>query len=228
MKAIFLLLLCLGLFLPLHAQTMLSFTSRGDLASVIGLAPIDNFFVLEDTKKIGTRASFGFELARGVSKNQIVLTGIEYAISGYDYEYTLFGPDSELTATGAYRYDFIGLPVGYRWLRPQKKWKFFVQGSIIPMAYLRTITSSRIIEFGGFDSGRETRSERNEDFQTFHLAASTAIGVQRSIFNNWVIGLQPTFRIHLTSITTGEFSERPWTAGLQLNIGRFLGKDTKK
>jgi len=205
------------------AQTTLSFTSRGDLTSVFGLSLIDNFIVSEETKKIGGRASFGFEYAREVSPNQSVITGIEYAISGFDYETVLFGTDSEVKFTGAFRYDFLALPLGYRWYKPTKKWRIYGQVSMLPMAYLRTIRSSRVVEDGGIDFGRQTMSERSATFQDFHLAASTALGVERKIFKSWMIGLQPTFRAHLTSVTNTEAKERPWTAGLQLNIGRVLG-----
>ncbi len=225
------LFLYLGTLASVNAQTTLSFTSRGDIASVIGFSVRGNPFVSDDTKKIGARASFGFEAAHVVSQNQSVIAGIEYAISGFDYRKDLiFGSDidpitgqpiSSSYSKGAYRYDFIALPLGYRWTKPNEKWKFYGQVSLIPMAYLRTIKSNRFSESGTIYD-RITESERNFDFQDFHLVGSAAIGMERTIFKSWVIGLQPTFRVHVNSITSTEFKERPWTAGLQLNIGRQL------
>ena len=90
------------------------------------------------------------------------------------------------------------------------------------MAYLRTVSYDKL-EVGSPDRYQETAKEKDESIQDFHMASGVAMGVEYQLFKSWEIGLQPTFRMHLTSVKTTGFKERPWTAGLQLNIGRQFG-----
>lgn len=220
MRLLLLLLLSSASLLPAQGQTTLSLTSRGDLASSFGSAR-------KDVDRIGTRASFGIELSKRIKENRALLVGLEYAIEGTDYGYTIRGVDPEpelgivngAELTGAYRYDFIALPIGCRLYGADKKWRFFGQASLIPMAYLRTIYSQRI-------EGRDRVTQRRSDLtiRDIHVAISTGAGIERVFGNGWSLGLQPTVRVHLNSLSDGPLKERLWTGGLQLNIGRQLNR----
>lgn len=225
-------LLILGCF-TIVAQTRISLTSRGDLASTFGYSsPSDNGYSTKDNKKIGLRTSFGVELARFTKDDQAILYGLEYVTSGFNYAEPVWvvdvntpnavsGPPNDL-AKGGYTYHFISSLLGYRWYRSVGDFNIYGQFYMVPMFYLKANTKYSFGTYGGF-----AETLRNDDFQDFHLAASTAIGVERPFFKSWTIGLQPTFRAHLTSVTTTQFKERPWTLGLQLNIGRQLNRSNK-
>jgi len=219
-----LLLLVLVVTLQVHAQTTLSLTSRGDLSSSIGNARFES-------DQLGTRASFGLEVATRHKENQAFLFGIEYAIGGTDFqdEFILFSEIDSITGffesgniSGAHRYDFIALPVGYRWYGAEKKWRTYGQASLIPMAYLRTINSQRLN-----GENRRTQSLRDPFIRDLHVAISVGGGVERSFASGWHLALQPTLRYHLNSISNGPLKEYLWTAGLQVNIGRQLGNGHK-
>jgi len=212
--------------LPLfvNAQAVLSLTARGDLASTFGYSdPMDLGYSSPDNKKVGKRASFGVELLRFTKQNQAVLYGLEYTTVGYNYaEPVWFGGDdlskpSTQFIRGAYRYDFIAAPLGYRWYSQGGKWRMYGQFSLIPMVYVRTKTSTT---YGEFRGGSEF--SRGYHLRGYSLASSVAVGVERTVFKRFTIGLQPTFRTHIISVTNAKTEERPWTAGLQLNIGRRL------
>jgi len=223
---LFYLFLSICVSLAASAQVSLSLTARGDVASTFGYSdPMDQGYSNPDNKTIGDRASFGIELLRFTKKNQAVIYGIEYATSGYDYTEPVWFGEDDFTqpATrfikGIYRYDYIAVPLGYRWYSSGKKWRLYGQLSLIPMVYVRTKKSTIYGDFGGVGE-----FSRGHHLQSYSLATSAAFGLERSIFKRLTIGFQPTFRTHIISVTNAATEERPWTAGMQLNVGWKLPK----
>lgn len=199
--------------LTLEAQTTVSLLGRAGGSSKFGYSTMENAFY-EEFKSIGFRTSFGVEFAHYTSKHLAAITGVEYANAGFNYS---FG--SSQYSDRSYRYSFVAVPVGYRFYSHRTRFRLYGQLSLMPMVYLHTTAFQRSV--GG---QQRTEVSRFEGYHEFHLAGSTAFGVELTLADRLVVNLQPTFRVHLTSLVQERGGVHPWTAGLQLSIGRTLGE----
>lgn len=231
MKPALLVILSIAFYFPSQAQTTLSLISRGDLASVSGYENERFTFINKADVKVGFRTSFGVQVTVQTTRNQAMVAGVEYVTSGYDFykELLVLSDFGTLTSSsyykGGFRYVFVSLPLGYRFYKHVGAWRLYGQLSLIPMGYLRSVTHERWKITGEMDRGKETVRERDPFVEDLHLAGSMALGIERTVLKSWIIGVQPTFRMNFTSIPVSAFSVRPWTAGLQLNIGRQFSKN---
>lgn len=166
----------------------------------------------------------------GVNFNKLIVSklhfksGIRFLSLGYKTrKRDLVFPTGEFTTIQfVYDYLFLEMPLALRYeFVEEAVFVPFVEAGFSPSLYL-TNRAAQIQD--GFDRVYE-RVPLMSDFNTFHLSANVAAGVNYNTSSETTLFFQLNYKRHISNLIKGDFKERLTAYGIEFGLRRSISKD---
>lgn len=182
-----------------------------------------NDFVLEQRNEIEIPKycySAGLTIAYRLSERARLSSGLLYSNKGYQTEKlsTYSGtPDPLIPNEAQFRYNFnyIDIPLLYKYRFGQGKWRFQIGGGITTNVFLKEVRQT--IEY--FDDDVEKDSEDTEyDYNRINLSPQVSFGITYDIHERFLLTASPVFRYGILKIIDTPVTAYLFTGGLNVAI----------